>query len=377
MFSIALLVHAQAVTRSFAVAGMVSGTYAVCGAVGSPLLGRLVDRRGQTGVLLGSSLLSAVALVGAGLLPHGASPLALIALAAVAGLATPPVSACVRALLPTLVPGPDELPGLFAFEATAIEVTFVFGPPLALGIGALWSTGVALIASALTLLVGAVLFATRPASRSWRTDRERPRGGSLRSTAVRTLVLVELASGVVFGATEVGVTAAAKHLSSAAAAAPLLGLWGAGSLLAGILATRRGGSANGVTGLLGLLAALATLHGALIAGMNDLPVMGIIIFLAGATIAPTAATIYALTDRAAPAGTATEAFSWLFAASTSGAAIGAAVAGVLVQRGGAGGAFLFAGVAGTLGALVVLLRSHHLDARPSIHSYAAEPGSAC
>ena len=41
MFSIALLVHAQHLTGSFAVAGLVSGAYAISGAVSAPLLGRM------------------------------------------------------------------------------------------------------------------------------------------------------------------------------------------------------------------------------------------------------------------------------------------------------------------------------------------------
>ena len=52
MFSLALLVHAQRLTGSFAVAGMVSGAYAIAGAETAPLLGRLVDRGGQTRVLV-------------------------------------------------------------------------------------------------------------------------------------------------------------------------------------------------------------------------------------------------------------------------------------------------------------------------------------
>jgi hypothetical protein len=42
---------------------------------------------------------------------------------------------------------------------------------------------------------------------------------------------------VVFGATEVSVTAAAHALGGTAAAGPLLGLWGAGSFVGGIVAT--------------------------------------------------------------------------------------------------------------------------------------------
>jgi predicted MFS family arabinose efflux permease len=80
--------------------------------------------------------------------------------------------------------------------------------------------------------------------------------------------------------------------------------------------------------------------------------MGAIILLAGATIAPTGSVIYALVDRFAPAGTRTEAFSWLSTSSSTGAAAGAAVAGALVQAIAPEAAFAFAGLAGGVAAAV-------------------------
>ena len=44
MFGIELLVHAQRLTGSFAVAGLVSGAYAISRALAAPFVGRLVDR---------------------------------------------------------------------------------------------------------------------------------------------------------------------------------------------------------------------------------------------------------------------------------------------------------------------------------------------
>ena len=55
MLSIALLVHAEHRTGSFAAAGAVTAAYAVALGIVGPLLGRVVDRRGQTGVLFGSA----------------------------------------------------------------------------------------------------------------------------------------------------------------------------------------------------------------------------------------------------------------------------------------------------------------------------------
>jgi predicted MFS family arabinose efflux permease len=356
MFSVGLLVHAQARTGSFAVAGVVSGVYAVGGAIAAPVLGRLIDRRGQTAVLVASSAVSAAMLIAIGVLPKGVAPPALVLLAGAAGLFTPPLEACVRTLLPGLVSGASELDALFALEATVLELTFVFGPPLALAIGACLSTGMALIMGAVALAVGTVVFSLQPASRRWRPQRDLgvSAAGALRSRAIRSLVAIELATGVVFGATEVGVTATAKHLASAAAAAPLLGLWGAGSLVGGLIATRRGGSATGFRGLAVLLTALALLHGGLLVGTGSLFAMGAIIILAGATIAPAEASVYALASQAASGGAATEAFSWLFTAATTGGAVGAAGAGMLIQQSGATAAFALAGAAGSVAALVAI-----------------------
>ncbi len=358
MLSVTLLVHAQQLTGSFAIAGLVSGAYAICGAVAAPALGRLVDRRGQTNPLVLCSVLTAAMLICSGVLPSGAPPALLVVLAAGAGLSTPPLEACVRTLLPSLVSDPAELPALFAIESTALELTFVLGPPLALGLVALWSSGAALVACGVLMLAGTVLFSVQPASRRWRgRGGTAQAAGSLRSAAIRTLVLIDLGTGVVFGATEVGVTATSKHLAAAAAAGPLLGLWGAGSLAGGVIATRRGGAATTMRGLVMLVSALACLHGALILGTNSLAVMAVVITLAGATIAPTATSIYSLVDRVAPSGGATEAFSWLFASSASGAAAGAAVAGVLAQASGGGAAFVFAGAAGGLAVIAALAGS--------------------
>src|SRR3954467_6631263 len=81
MLSIGLLVHTQRLTGSFAVAGVVTAVFAAALGLGGPLLARLADRRGQTGVLIGGALVAGLALAGTAALPAGAAPSALVALA--------------------------------------------------------------------------------------------------------------------------------------------------------------------------------------------------------------------------------------------------------------------------------------------------------
>ena len=357
MLSIALLVHTEHLTGSFGAAGIVTGAYAVALGIVGPLLGQLVDRRGQTGVLVVSALASTVLLAAIALAPAGTPLPALVALAAGIGAATPPLGACLRTLLPAVLPEP-AVRDAYTFDATASELAWVSGPPLALGIGALWSTGAALGVAGVVLLAGTVAFAVQPASRSWRpaSGGERQRGGSLRTPAMRTLVTVLIGVGVLFGGVEVAVAAATDALGSTAAAGPLLALWGAGSLVGGLLAVRLGG-AGGATGLVLVLGALAAGHLALVPAAGSVLAMAVVLLVAGAAIAPTYAAVYAMVDHAAPEGTVTEAFAWLATAIAIGASIGAGAAGALADHAGPGAAFALAGAAGAVALLAALLRS--------------------
>jgi MFS family permease len=358
MFSIGLLVHAQRLTGSFAAAGLVTAAYAIALGIGGPLLGRLVDRRGQTVVLGVTAPVSLALLTAIALLPAGEALWVLIGLAAAIGLATPPVGACVRTLLTD--------PRAFAVEASAVELCWVFGPPLALGAGALFSTGAALVGAGAVLLAGTLAFAIHPSSRAWRPAAtagdadpqagaggdSRPaapradasRGGALRSPALRALVLVMAAVGAIFGATEIGVTTAAEALGNTAAAGPLLGVWGMGSLLGGVWLARRGG----VAPLVPLLLVLAVGHVALAGAAVNVFALAVGLLAAGAAIAPTYAVVYGLVERAAPAGTVTEAFAWLATAVSVGAALGSALAGSVADVLGPSAVFVIAGAAGAL-----------------------------
>jgi MFS family permease len=104
-------------------------------------------------------------------------------------------------------------------------------------------------------------------------------------------------------------------------------------------------------------------HLALAAASGNTVALGAVLLLAGAAIAPTYATVYAMVDAAAPDGTVTEAFAWLATAVATGTAAGAAVAGALADSAGAGAAFELGGGAGAVAVLVTVLRSPTLGAR--------------
>lgn len=378
MLTIGMLVHVEEASGSFAVAGLACGTLAVAQGIGGPLLGRLVDRRGQTTVLVVSALVAGAALVAVAALPADAPLAALLALAAVLGASTPPVAACMRTLLPVVVRSRDDLRAAYAVDSAAVELTWISGPPLVLLVGATWSTGAAMTVAG-TLLVGStLLFAAAPASRSWRGDGSGASvgRGAIRSAGVRTLALVLGGAGVLFGATEVAVTAAAQELGQTAAAGPLLGLWGLGGLLGGLVAARSGGGARTGTGLALLLASLAGAHLALAAAAGSLLALGAAIVLAGTLIAPTCATAYAMVDAVAPHGTVTEAFAWLATAVALGTSIGAAAAGIVADAGGAAPTFVLGGAAAAVVAVIAASRAHTVSPGVAAAHTSAVPASA-
>ncbi len=359
MLSIGLLVQAQRLTGSFTAAGEVTGAYAMALGVGGPLLGKLVDSRGQTSVLVASASIAATLLVAIAMLPVGVSLAVLVVLAAGIGLATPPVDACLRAQLPAVLRDPGSVRAAYALEASLVELTYIFGPPMALCIGALWSTGAALALAGLALLVATVAYAVQPASRGWRPmpAERRAYGGVLSMPAMRTLVIVLTAVGMLLGVDEVAVIAAAKALHSTAAAAPLFALWGVGSFTGGLLVTRLGGAPRTAAGLALLLTALTVGHVALIPADVSVIALGPVLLVAGGAIAPTEAAVYAMVEHGAPAGSTTEAFAWLTTAMAVGGAVGAAGAGIVADRAGPAAAFALAGGAGAFAVLATVLRS--------------------
>src|SRR5689334_4797690 len=179
--SIAILVHAARLTGSVAAAGLVSGAYAAALGLAGPAIGRIADRRGQTGVLVVSTATATALLVTIALLPPGTGAAVLAILAAGVGVATPPVAACVRAALPGALADAGELRTAIAFQATLAELAWITGPPVTLGVAAAVSTRAAILTAAAGILAGTAAFARQPASRSWRppSGERRRRGGAL------------------------------------------------------------------------------------------------------------------------------------------------------------------------------------------------------
>jgi len=349
-----LVLRVRELGGSYAAGGIAAGACALGLAAGAPVVGRAVDARGQTRVLAICTATTVVALVALALVPAGAPLAIVVGLAAITGAAHPPLGACMRALWPRLLPDRSAQHAAYALESAALELVFVVGPAVVAGVVAARSPALALGLCALMLAGGSATFAADRASRSWAAALERPRdiAGALASRGLRTLLVVLVCLGTSFGAIEVSVVAFCGQHGAPSAGGLLLAVWGAASMVGGLIAARRGAGAQPVARLLALLGALAAAD-VLVAAAPAPAALAAAMLVAGAPIAPLFALIYQLAGDVAREGTATEAFTWLSTGIGVGLAGGTTLAGALAQHGGPHAGFAVAAIAIGLGALVV------------------------
>ncbi|MEP6953417.1 MAG: MFS transporter [Solirubrobacteraceae bacterium] len=350
-----LILHTQALTGSYARGGLAAGVYALALGISNPALARVVDRSGQTLVLRAGAPVSAAAIAAVALLPASAPTGLIVVFAAIAGAAQPPIGSCMRALWPTLVDGPDARHIAYSLESVALETVYICGPVVIVaGIGSL-SVPAALLVCAATQILGDLAFSMHPVSRSWTPSArgpERDLSGALRAGGVRVLVGVFALSGLAVGAVEVAVPASLDAMGHRELTGVLLGVWGVGSLLAGVAVSRLGAAPDGPRRLAVLLALWGATHAAVaIAGA---PVtLALTLLLAGASIAPTFIVANSMLDGLAPVGTLTEAFTWTSTGMVAGVAVGSTVAGALVDAVSPAAAMGALGCGGLLAALLV------------------------
>jgi MFS family permease len=356
MVSLAIVLLVVQENGSYAVAGAVAATQALASAAFGPVLGRLLDRLGQTEVLVACAIGFQVA-VGAmiAVAESKPDPLPLIACAIPFGMLLPPLFAALRTLLGDL--SGEHVETAYALEAVIQELIFILGPLLVALLATAASPQAALASAGVLALGGTLAFAAAPASRNWHGSGATAQKGwaAIASPAIRTLAVVSAAFGLGFGTLEVALPAFADARGAAASSGLLLAGTAFSSMVGGLWYGTRTWSVDHAS-LLVRLSMLFAIALAPLALADSMPMMFVLLLIAGVFIAPWAATSYTLVGRLAPAGAVTEAFSWEATAAVAGISVGGALSGVLVESAGVSVAFLVAaGVAGAA-ALVTWMR---------------------
>ncbi|WP_328870191.1 MFS transporter [Streptomyces sp. NBC_00287] len=359
--AIAIVLFVRAEGGTYSLAGALAAVYGVANAVGQPLLGRLVDLRGQPRVQLPSAVVSALAMAVFAFAGIGPLPLAYAAVAA-AGLFTPPLEGGLRALWPSVLRREDQVHTAYAMDAVAQEVMFTVGPLLVTVCTALWSAQAALLVLNVIGVLGALSVVVSPPSRAWRSaPREAHWLGALRSPGLLALLGAFLFVGIALGSiTVASVPYADDHGGDAVYGWLMAGL-GLGALIGGTVYGARQWAGEPARRLTVLTALLAVCYLPLML-MPGAFAMVLLAVLSGVFLAPCIACAFVLVDRHAPRGTVTEAFSWLVTTFTVGASVGTGLTGPVVEAGGAAWGFAVPGVAGGVSLLVLLATGRVLAA---------------
>ena len=333
---LATILFLRAETGSFATAGLAAGALALGAGIGAPLAGRVVDRRGAI-FLMPLAVGHAAAILSLWALGEaGAATGALVGCAAVAGVCFPPSGSVLRSRWPEMLGGDAELlRGAFALDSVMIEVSFVTGPLITAVLVALVAPQAALAVSAALVVAGTATFLLKlPDRRRVIPHEDRVGGfGPLRAPGIRAVALSTIPFGFLIGTVEVALPAFSEVEGSAALAGVLLALWSAASGVGGLLYGARPPRRELLDTYLVVTLLFPFLCLPLMLASSPVA-MGILVLAAGAPIAPLIATRNQLVSIVAPAGTGTEAFSWLMTSLIAGISLGTAVAGGVIEARG-------------------------------------------
>lgn len=357
------LVHDQ--TGSYAVAGLVTGGFAVAEAVMGPQVARLIDRYGQPQVLPPVLIAHAAAVATLlGLVTAGVPSWLMTAGGVAVGTTIPQLGALSAARWAALLRDrrKADLPTAFALESMSNGIGYLVGPALVSALGAFGHPVFGSCLAAALIVGGGLALAAqrRTAPPAFREPAHAQVGRSLLRKGFVVLIGLNLAIGIYFGAIQVSVTAFAVEHGVAEAASPIFAVSSCSGLLAGWLyGLRRWGTPPRAQLA---LVAVALAGGALLLQAADSPLqLGLVIVFTGAAIPPMLVLFSVLTESTVDHSVLTQAFTWLNSCSAAGAAVAAAVAGQAVDAFDARGGFAVAAAAATVLATVAVagIRSSH------------------
>lgn len=343
MLSLAILLHVQATSGSYAQAGVVVACVSVAEAIVMPVTARMTGSHGVVLVTLTAALINGAAMIGLAVSPS--NPFLMCALGAAVGASVPPLMPVVRALYPQLVPA-DVVRNLFALDTAAQELIWVVGPVAATFLATAVSTAAPLFLSAGVTVVGTAGFLHGLKKRRPTIARnESAFGRMLIQKPVVLAMVTSLTLVASYMALEVGVVT--EYGRDGVVAGVAIGLSSLGSLIGGIALGHRHWGMRGVVTMLLVVAA-----GTAVTGLVDpLAFQMVALFCSGFGFAPALAAVYLMVSSGVEEHAATETFGWLNTGALAGAAIGTAIGGVASDAYGASGAYAVATILAVLAAL--------------------------
>ncbi|RIV80941.1 MFS transporter [Aurantiacibacter xanthus] len=369
MTGIGIITMLSQLRGSYALAGAVAATFVFTYALAAPQISRLVDRQGQARVLPIATLISVLGLIGLiGIAWTDAPDWLLFVFALPAGF-MPSMSAMARARWTAIYRNKPELQTAYSLETVFDEISFIAGPPISVGLSVAVFPQASLIASAAALALGVFAFAAQKRTEPpLEAGEDRSSGSVIQDRGIVILALLLVAMGVVVGTVDIGSVAFAELQGQPAAASIVLAAYAAGSCIAGLgFGALKLGVPLPRLLLIGGLATAATTLPLIVVG--NVVALAVAVFVSGLFFAPTMIVAMTLVERLVPEAKLTEGLTWLLSSLNTGTAIGAAVAGQVVDAYGAQSGFRVAVAAGVIilifAGLGQSLLSTRLKARPA------------
>jgi MFS family permease len=343
---------------SYAAAGGVAAALTAGVALGGPLLGRMIDRRGVRTVLLVTVVVQVVFWLSVPILPYGI----LLGAAFAAGLLMVPAQSVTRQAIAAMTTA-GQRRAAFALESVQGELSYIVGPAVVIlcaatmspGVVA-WGVGAAIVAggAGIALLNPPVRAedetdagaAGRPPRRQWL-------GAGMIAVLAMALGTTMLLSGV-----DLAIIATLEEAGQVSWAAAVVAVLGVASVTGGLIygALPRPLPTWLLLGLLGLVTIPAGLA-------HDWPWLCVAVVGPGLLTAPTLSTVADAVSRLAPASVRGEATGLQSSAQSAGFALGSPIVGVAIDLSTPGGGFAAAGLAGLAAALTGCLLSRRSPAR--------------
>ncbi|MFG2009953.1 MFS transporter [Micromonospora sp. NPDC048868] len=335
--------------RGYGAAGLVGAAITVGAAIGGPLLGRLVDRRGLRPVLVLTGIAEAVFWSTAPMLPYPV----LLPAAFLAGSLALPIFSVIRQSIAAMVP-PERRRPAYALDSMSVELSFMLGPALAVAAATAISPRVTLHLVGAGIVAAGVAFwvlnppirgggepagpQPRVPRRSWLTPR------------LLAVLAVSAAGMLVLGGTDVAVVAVLRENGDVGWTGAVLAVWAVASLVGGFAY----GAVTRSFPPLVLMAALSLCTIPVGLGGAHWWLLCLALIPAGALCAPTIAATSDAVSRLVPASVRGEAMGLHGSAVTIGMAVGAPLAGAVIDASAPAWGFAVTGAVGALVALAVL-----------------------
>ena len=332
--------------RSYGAAGVLSTAATVALAVSSPWRGRLLDRRGLRQVVLPSLVVQAVCWSIAPWVDYWW----LMGLAAIGGLFAVPTFSILRQVLMAAVPEEQRRTAL-SLDSVCTEFSFMAGPALGVWAATVWDTAITIfVFEWLSIVAGIVLYVLNPAIRGYAeddTDATPPPRRSWFGVPVLAVLAAAAATTIVLGGSDVAIVATLRTMDAQQHIGWVLAVWGAGSIVGGLVygAWHRSVAAYWLLGGLALVTAPVALAA-------NLPMAAVLLFVSGLFCAPSITATVDTLSRLVPVSARGEAVGWHGSSMTAGIALGAPLAGFAIDAGGWQWGFVVVSVVGLIIALV-------------------------